>query len=183
MHEFPRSMVVPRVFLRKCRQKPFDKKVADSTGMEMNRGSVLMRSLIFRRLLLRNVLQADERFVGLLIPPSAGGVLANAAVTLCGRVAVNLNYTVTSDILNYCIAQCGIKHVVTSRRFMERFDFKLDAELVYLEDFREQVTFADKLAGAFCAYAVPITILERWLGLHKLKPDDLFTIIYTSGST
>jgi len=182
MHEFPRSMVVPRVFLRKCRQKPSEKKLADSTGMELTRSSVLMRSLISRRLLLKS-LKADERFVGILIPPSVGGVLANIAATLCGRVAVNLNYTVTSDILNYCIAQCGIKHVLTSRKFMERFDFKLDAELIYLEDLREQVTLVDKLAGAFAAYLVPITILERWLGLHKLKPDDLFTIIYTSGST
>lgn len=182
MHEFPRSMVVPRVFLRKCRQQPSEEKLADSTGMELTRSSVLMRSLISRRLLLK-ALKADERFVGILIPPSVGGVLANIATTLCGRVAVNLNYTVTSDILNYCIAQCGIKHVLTSRKFMERFDFKLDAELIYLEDLREQVTLVDKLAGAFLAYLVPIVILERWLGLHKLKPDDLFTIIYTSGST
>ena len=106
----------------------FAKKIVDSTGVEMTGGSLLMRTLIFRRLLLKHVLAADERFVGLLLPPSAGGVLANAAVTISGRVSVNLNYTVTSDTLNYCIAQCGIRHVLTSRRFMERFDFKLNAE-------------------------------------------------------
>ncbi len=149
----------------------------------MTGGSLLMRTLIFRRLLLRKVLADDERFVGLLIPPSAGGVLANAAVTIAGRVSVNLNYTVTSETLNYCIAQCGIRHVLTSRRFMERFDFKLDAELVYLEDLREQVTLADKLVAAADTYLLPAAVLERWLGLHKLKFDDLMTIIYTSGST
>ena len=130
----------------------------------MTGGSLLMRTLIFRRLLLRDVLKADEKFVGLLVPPSAGGVLANAATTLCRRVAVNLNYTVSSETLNYCIAQCGIKHVLTSRKFMERFDFKLDAELVYLEDLREKVTTADKLAAAFQAYALPAAMLERWIG-------------------
>src|SRR5690606_15616434 len=102
----------------------------------------------------------DEKFVGLLVPPSAGGVLANAAVTLCRRVSVNLNYTVSSETLNYCIKQCGIKHVLTSRKFMERFDFKLDAELIYLEDLREQVTTADKLAGAFGTYVLPPAVLE-----------------------
>ncbi len=183
MSEAEPSIVLPRAFLRRCRHSMFTKKVADSTGMEMTGGSLLMRTLIFRRLLKREVLASDEQFVGLLIPPSAGGVLANAALTLAGRVAVNLNYTVSSEILNYCIKQCGIKHVLTSRRFMERFDFKLDAELVYLEDLRERVTLADKLASAVAAYACPVTILERWLGLHKIKPDDLLTIIYTSGST
>ena len=46
--------------------------------------------------------------------------------------------------------------MLTSRRFMERFDFKLNAELIYLEDFREQVTLADKLVAALDAYAVPV---------------------------
>src|SRR5262245_23496909 len=132
MNYEPRSIMLPRAFLRECRRTLFAKKIADSTGVQMTGGSLLMRTLIFRRLLLRSVLQSDERFVGLLIPPSAGGILANAAVTLCGRVAVNLNYTVSSDILNYCIAECGIRHVLTSRKFMERFNFDLNAELVYL---------------------------------------------------
>jgi acyl-[acyl-carrier-protein]-phospholipid O-acyltransferase/long-chain-fatty-acid--[acyl-carrier-protein] ligase len=183
MNQPARTIQLPRAFLRKCRKTLFVKRIADSTGVEMTGGSLLMRTLIFRRLLLRNVLQGDEQFVGLLIPPSAGGVLANAAVTLCRRVAVNLNYTVSSEILNYCIAQCGIRHVLTSRKFMERFDFKLNAELVYLEDFREQVTLSDKLVAALDTYLLPSVLLERWLGLHKIKLDDLFTIIYTSGST
>jgi acyl-[acyl-carrier-protein]-phospholipid O-acyltransferase / long-chain-fatty-acid--[acyl-carrier-protein] ligase len=175
--------MLPRAFLRQCRKQMFVKKVVDSTGVEMTGGSLLMRTLIFRRLLLKNVLAPDERFVGLLVPPSAGGVLANAALTIAGRVPVNLNYTVTSDTLNYCIAQCGIRHVVTSRRFMERFDFKLNAELVYLEDLRERVSLADKLVAAADTYLLPSAVLERWLGLHKLQFDDLMTIIYTSGST
>jgi acyl-[acyl-carrier-protein]-phospholipid O-acyltransferase/long-chain-fatty-acid--[acyl-carrier-protein] ligase len=178
-----RTIIVPRAFLRQCRKAMFARKVVDSTGTEMTGGSLLMRTLIFRRLLLREVLSPDEKFLGLLVPPSAGGVLANTATTLCRRVAVNLNYTVSSDTLNYCIAQCGIKHVLTSRRFMERFDFKLDAELVYLEDLREKVTTADKLAAAFQAYTLPSAVLERWIGLHTIEPDELFTIIYTSGST
>ncbi|MEX0677482.1 MAG: AMP-binding protein [Pirellulales bacterium] len=183
MNEPLRPIIVPREFLRECRKSMFVRKIADSTGVAMNGGSLLMRTLIFRRLLLGGVLEPDEKFVGLLVPPSAGGILANAAVTLCRRVAVNLNYTVSSETLNYCIAQCGMRHVLTSRRFMERFNFKLDAKLVYLEDLREQVTLADKLICAAVAYTVPSVILERWLGLDTIKPDDLFTIIYTSGST
>jgi acyl-[acyl-carrier-protein]-phospholipid O-acyltransferase / long-chain-fatty-acid--[acyl-carrier-protein] ligase len=178
-----RTIISPRAFLRQCRKTLFKFKIADSTGVEMTGGSLLMRTLIFRRLLEREVFSKSEEFVGLLLPPSAGGVLANAAVTLSRRVAVNLNYTVSSDILNYCIKQCGIKHVLTSRRFMERFDFKLDCELVYLEDLREKVSLSDKLTSAFNTYVTPSFVLERMLGLHKIKPDDLFTIIYTSGST
>ena len=71
----------------------------------------------------------------MLLPPSAGGVLANAALPLAGRVAVNLNYTLSTALLNRCIEQCGIRHVLTSRRVLERLKLgEIKAELVYLED-------------------------------------------------
>ena len=38
--------------------------------------------------------------------------------------------------------------MLTSRRFMEKMQLKLDAELVYLEDFKDASTWSDKLAGA-----------------------------------
>ncbi len=183
MNEQPRRIMLPRHFVRKCRQFLFKKKVADSTGVEMTGGSLLMRTLIFRRILRRNGVGGNEQFVGVLVPPSAGGVLANTAITMMRKVPVNLNYTVNSETLNYCIDQCGIRHVLTSRKFMERFDFKLNAELLYLEDLRDQVSTADKLAGILGAYVFPAAVLERWLGLHKCQWDDLSTIVYTSGST
>ena len=66
---------------------------------------------------------------------------------------MNLNYTVSSEVMNDCIAQCGIRHVLTSRRVMERFrPSKLDAELVYLEDFKDKVTLGDKLVAAAQAW-------------------------------
>ena len=179
----PEKLILPREFIRMCRRRMRAPKIADTTGVELTGGSLLMRTLIFRRLLLREVLTPDEPFVGLLIPPSVGGVLANIAVPLCGRVPVNLNYTVSSDVMNYCIRQCKIEHVLTSLRVMERLDLELDAKIVYLEDFREKVTTSDKLAAAFMAYICPRGMFERLLGIDKIKDDDLLTVIFTSGST
>jgi acyl-[acyl-carrier-protein]-phospholipid O-acyltransferase/long-chain-fatty-acid--[acyl-carrier-protein] ligase len=132
---------------------------------------------------MRELLDRDERFVGLLLPPSVAGVLANAATTLAGRVPVNLNFTLPEKTLNDCIAQCGIKHVLTGRRVMERLNYKLAAKVVYLEDLREKVRTRDKLAAAAGAFATPLPLLERLLGLHKIRGQDLLTIIFTSGST
>jgi acyl-[acyl-carrier-protein]-phospholipid O-acyltransferase/long-chain-fatty-acid--[acyl-carrier-protein] ligase len=174
---------LPSLMIRQCRAARGRAKVADSTGAKMTGGSLLLRSLIFRRLLLREVFASDEQYVGLLLPPSAGAVLANAATTLARRIAVNLNYSVTSDILNHCIRTCGIRHVLTSRRFMEKMNFSVEAELVYLEDLRERVRLADKLTAAIQAFAMPARMLERQLGLDKIRPDDVLTIIFTSGST
>ena len=109
-------------------------------------------------------------------------VVANVVMTLMGRVAVNLNYTCSSETLNYCLQQCNIRHVLTSRRILEKLDLKLDAELVYLEDFKDRITLWDKLGGWIEAH-LPLGMLERRLGVDRLKPDDLLTVIFTSGST
>jgi acyl-[acyl-carrier-protein]-phospholipid O-acyltransferase/long-chain-fatty-acid--[acyl-carrier-protein] ligase len=112
-----------------------------------------------------------------------GAVVANAALTVLQRIAVNLNYTVSADVMASCIRQCGIRHVLTSRKFMERVKLDVAAELVYLEDFKEQVTLGDKLAAAFQSRAMPLGMLERRLGLLSVRPDDVLTVIFTSGST
>ena len=65
-------------------------------------------------MLRREALGRDEQQVGLLLPPSVGSVLANTALTIDRRIAVNLNYTVSSEVMNQCIAQCGIRRVLTS---------------------------------------------------------------------
>ena len=178
-----RMTVLPRKFVRLCKRRKFTSKLADSAGGDLTGAAALMRTLILRRLLRRQVLSDDEQFVGLLLPPAAGAVLANMAITLDRRVAVNLNYTLDNETLNYCIERCGVKHVLTSRRFMERFDFDLSAEVVYLEDFKDQVAATDKLAAGFAAYVMPSGSLERSLGLDQIQADDPLTVIFTSGST
>ncbi|MCH7728950.1 MAG: AMP-binding protein [Planctomycetes bacterium] len=177
-------MTLPiRAFVRRCKQRKRKTKVADSITGETSGGQLLARTLVARRLLLRHVLDADEKYVGILLPPSLGAVVTNMAVSLDRRITVNLNYSASSDVLNECIAQSGIRHVLTSRKFMEKMDFDLDAEIVYLEDLREKVTKRDKIAAAWNAFVVPYWRLERKLKLHKIDHDDVLTIIFTSGST
>jgi acyl-[acyl-carrier-protein]-phospholipid O-acyltransferase/long-chain-fatty-acid--[acyl-carrier-protein] ligase len=176
-------LILPRAFLKMCRRSWRREKVADSLGATLTGGNLLVRTLILRRLLLRDVLAADEQFVGLLLPPSAPAVVANAAIPLAGRVAVNLNYTLSKSLLNYCIEQCGIRHVLTSRRFVEKLKLEVNAELVYLEDFASKVGWRDKAAAYLQARFMPIAMLERQLGLDRVKGDDVLTVIFTSGST
>ncbi len=148
-----------REFVRTCKKRKRGVKIADSMGNELTGGGLLTRSLILRRLLTRRVLAEDESFVGLLLPPTVAAVVANMAIALDRRKAVNLNYTASSEILNQCIAMAGIRHVLTSRTVMEKLDLKLDA------------------------YLVPAHWLSFALGLHRVQADDLVTLIFTSGST
>ncbi|MCL2306405.1 MAG: AMP-binding protein [Planctomycetaceae bacterium] len=176
-------LLPPRRMIRACRNHPYMLKLADSTGKELNGIDTLVNTMVIRRL-LRKILDPSEQNVGLLFPGSVYGALVNAAITMDRRVAVNLNYTFNAETLNYCIKKAEIKHVITTKRFLERFpDLKLDAQLIVLEDCVKQVSLFDKLCGWFDAKLMPLPILEWKLGLTKIRQDDPISIIFTSGST
>ena len=179
----PPFIAPARRFIRVCKKRKFGFKAADSSGIELTGGAALMRTLILRRLLKQHVLSAEEKYVGVLIPPSFGGLATNMALALDRRVAVNLNYTVSNEIMNTCIRQAGIRHVLTSRKVMEKFDFQFDCEVVYLDDLRSKVGLGDKLAAVAGSFLTPHRLLEWQLGLQPSQPDEVLTVIFTSGST
>ncbi len=176
-------MIPARQFLRMCRRYAKKPKVADSSGMELTGERLLTGALVFRRLLRRYVLADDEQTVGILLPPTAAAALVNATISIDGRTAVNLNYTVTSSIMDCCCKNAEVRHVLTSRKVMERFSFEIDAEFVFLEDLRAKATTWDKIACLLTAKFMSIESLEKSFGLDRIDPDDVMTIIYTSGST
>ncbi len=178
-----RTLVPQRGFIRACRRRWSQSKIADSTGQNLTGGKLLIASLCLRRELLRSVLQPDENMVGIFLPSTVACALANFAVSLAGRTTVNLNYTLSKSDLQFCVKEAGLKHILTSRKMLEKFPISVDAELIYLEDLKEKITSWDKAVCAFQAYAVPAAILDSALGLKQISIDDLNTIIFTSGST
>ncbi|AMV17663.1 acyl-[ACP]--phospholipid O-acyltransferase [Planctomyces sp. SH-PL14] len=176
---------IPAVrFVQQCRETGKRIKVADSLGQEVSGTMLLLRTIIARRILERTTFAPDEQNIGILLPPSTGGCIANMAVSLSKRVAVNLNYTLSDDTLNYCIRTAGIKHILTSRQFLDRRPFKPEgAEFVFLDDLKDKVTKMDKAVAGLMAYALPTGIVTRMLGLHSVDPDETLSIIFTSGST
>ena len=177
------AVPLPSNMLRVCRKALFRRKIIDSAGEELTGGQILMRSLILYRLLKREILKTDEERVGILLPPSNGGLIVNAALALTGRVGVNLNYSASAEVMNICIKAAGIKHVLTSRKVMQKLDVDLDAEIVFLEDLKPKLKLIDKIMGVLGAYVSPYRLTNRILGLSKIDLDDIVTIIFTSGST
>lgn len=135
--------------------------------------------------MLRPLLR-DDAMVGLWLPSSGGGALANIVVAFLGKTSVNLNYTSAQDVVQSAIRQCGIKHVVTSKLFAHKvpLDPGPGVELIYLEDFRKQTTRWHRLKALLSVLLLPGFVQERWiLRLGGHKADDLATIIFSSGST
>lgn len=178
-----RLPLLPSRLIRGWRKAGRRTLAADSTGVEIGGRAMLIRTLALRRMLRREVISDDERYVGVLLPPSVAGVVVNAALALDRRVSANLNYTAPSRVINHCTEQLGVRHVLTSEKFMSKLDLRIDAETVLLESLRDRVTTLDKLVAAFQGVLLPAAVLDRVLGLHRVAADDLLTVIFTSGST
>ncbi|MEO1617712.1 MAG: AMP-binding protein, partial [Planctomycetota bacterium] len=179
-NEYP---TMARAIIRAWRKRSGKLQVADSTGASLKGREALTKALALRRCLSREVFSRDEKNIGVLLPPSVGGVLTNVALALDRRVTANLNYTVSSDVINHCIEEAEIKHVLTSEKFLSKIDLEINSDVVTLESLRDKVSMSDKLVAFLQAYLVPAFLLDRILGLNRIQPDDLLTMIFTSGST
>lgn len=176
------ALVLQRRMLRACRSAAGRLKMADSLGTKLTGRELLTRILVAKRVLDR-ALGADEKHVGIMLPPTAGAAIVNAALALSGRVAVNLNYTSSQSILDVCIDRAGLKHVISSPVFLARVKLSVGARLLDAGDLKKLATGKDKLVGFLQAAVVPLPLLETMLDLHKLRPEDPLTVIFTSGST
>jgi acyl-[acyl-carrier-protein]-phospholipid O-acyltransferase/long-chain-fatty-acid--[acyl-carrier-protein] ligase len=175
-----------RQFVRTACRHPFRRCLTDSTNRNKvwRYGEILAGSWIFSRLLRPRL--ADARMVGVWLPPGAGGTFANIALAFLHKTPVNLNYTSSPAVVQSAVRQCGIRHVLTSRLFTAKLplDPGPGVELVYLEDFRKQVTPWRRYRTFLAVLLLPAFVLDRWvLGLGKHGPDDLATVIFSSGST
>ena len=134
------------------------------------------------RVLARNWGPAEH--VGLLVPPTVPAAVANLAVSLWGKVPVNLNYSASQGLVDASVDQCGITHVITSSKVLDKFKITPNAKLILLEDIPKQVRLADKLWAAAVAKLVPLRTLGTFVpGLRDEKLDATATVIFTSGST
>jgi acyl-[acyl-carrier-protein]-phospholipid O-acyltransferase/long-chain-fatty-acid--[acyl-carrier-protein] ligase len=179
---------LPRQFVRTARRHPRRFAMADAQDAKVNFGSALVRTVFLARRLKK--IWAGQRMIGLLLPPSVPGALVNYAAFLCGKVPVNLNYTLSADTLAECAKQCDIKTVLTSRAFLEKVKLTVPGEVIYLEDVAQNPGVLEKFTAFFMAKFLPVNLLERVLSSNRKSKienrkslDDLATVIFSSGST
>ena len=190
-------------FLHQARLQPHALAVCDSLGARLTYEQLLLKSLA-----LANLLRASLNSticVGIMLPPSAGAVIANLAVAFLGKVSVNLNYTAGQRAFDTYVSESGLKHIITAEAVVKRVKLEIKSDLIFIESVQEDADFLTKLKSWAEAELVP----ESWLGqlmpglssqnriplsefgllqgkesnLPSSKINDPATIIFTAGST
>ena len=148
-------------------------------------GKVLTESVCLSRVLRSRLQPADSPLVGVWLPPGAPAALANIALALLGKAAVNLDDATSPEKVQSAIRQCKLRHVLTSRAFTAQQPFTPgpSVELLYVEDLAAEVMLWQRLRIAAASLLLPNFILDRWvLRLGRHKPDDLLTVILPDGN-
>ena len=176
-----RMQPLHRNFIRMAREHPHRFAFADAQTPRVSFGTALLKSIFLARRLKST--WRGQRMVGVYLPPSVGGALVNYAAFLCGKVPVNLNYTLSESTLAACVRQCEIQTIITSRKFLEKIKLTPPGQLIFLEDIAAKPKLTEKLTAFLLAKLVPGILLERLFGSAHIGMDDLATVIFSSGST
>ena len=181
-----RLPTIPEAWLATAKRLRGDMAIADTltgglSGWRMLTGVILIAGFI-RRL-------CKEQNVGLLLPTTNGGAIANLAALFCGKTVVNLNYTASATAVQAALAKAQVRTVFTSKRFLDRLrqrgidpDALLAGATVYpLEDFGGQITPLRRILTLLQVVLFP-TALLKLLYLTPVARDSVAAILFSSGS-
>lgn len=128
-------------------------------------------------------LTTDDRRVGLLLPPGRAGVLANLALAIAGRTAVNLNHTSGGPAVAKMCTMAGIRTIITATPYLKRIaepalQTALDQHrVVKAEELIPRVGKATVVWQALTCMTLP----TRWCCTGNAS--DVAAIVFSSGST
>ena len=149
--------------------------LADSTGRRLTFGETLTAAVLVRDWF--ETQRAGEERIGVLLPSSVAGAVVNLGVAFAGRTAVNLNFTTGEEAMRAAGRRCGLKTVVTSRKFVEKIKLAAAPEMVFVEDMMQFGKAAKARAMLRARFGAASELAGR------AKPDDVAAVIFTSGST
>lgn len=167
--------------IRACKRNSLAKRISDTTGQRMN-GIELLTAARIVAARLRTPLQESAQ-VGVLLPASVGGVIANSALAFLGKTSVNLNFSLGQEALDDACARASIHHIISTRKLTKRLGLENDARLIYLEDIAAKTSAMIRSLTYLQARLLPGFMLRSmWLsGVQQTEATA--TILFSSGST
>ena len=169
-------------FLWSARRNVRRTAILDGGGGELSYRKLLVASLALR-LHARRRLESSQH-VGVMLPPGAGGALANILLSLLGKTVVNLNYSASPADRRRCLEIAGARQLISSRAFLQALGdpSPLDEEhTIYLEDWLAQLSRGER-ALAFLQSLLPAALLAHWIA-RRARAQDVAMVVFSSGST
>lgn len=156
--------------------------VEDTDRNPLSYNRLLLSSLVLGRRIAKDTTR--DKPVGVLLPNSLGGAVTFFALQAYGRTPAMLNFSTGIKNMLSALETAQVKTVLTSRKFIKLAELddvaaalSQKAELVYLEDVREEISFSDKITGLIQKQFPSLRVRAS-----KVLATDPAAILFTSGS-
>jgi acyl-[acyl-carrier-protein]-phospholipid O-acyltransferase/long-chain-fatty-acid--[acyl-carrier-protein] ligase len=174
---------LPEAIVESAQQRPGQVILQDASLQELTYRRLLAGADLLSHQWARLLSEGEQR-IGVLLPNVNAMPIATLSLWAAGKVPAILNYSTGASILLACARLAGLKHVVTSRAFVQRARLDLGPlqeagiELLFLEDVRTRITRSQRLLALLRQYWKPRLLTAN----HRLSTESPAAILFTSGS-
>src|SRR5438552_11646660 len=182
---FSRRPAVDRHLAEECvrglKRRPFATAVIDGLDHSvLSRSKLLGAAAALSRFLRKEF--TNER-IAIVLPASKGSMLANLAVTLAGKVPVDLNFTIGRAANESCCKRANLRVAISATQFMERIkDFPWPERVLKLDELmprmKRQIIF-----WWLISILLPARLLLQLLQIPKEGGHTEAVLLFTSGTT
>ncbi|MCP4596404.1 acyl-[ACP]--phospholipid O-acyltransferase [Neptuniibacter sp.] len=176
---------IPNAFVRSMKNGSSGFAVADVDGGPLSQRKLLTACAMFRKV----IVDTEGQNIGLLVPTSSAGAIANISSLMAGKTVVNMNFTAPSDSVASALEQAEVKTIVTAHRFVKKLKARgIDPEIwfggrdvLYMEDIKASFSKWQALTTLAAVSILPTSILQHWL-CERNSLEDTAAILFSSGS-
>lgn len=173
----PEGTTLTEVFLKQAALGPDRVLAADQTS-----GARTYRNVLTGILALRPHFAALEgRYVGLMLPATAGASTLYLALLFAGKIPVMVNWTVGARHLVHGLDLLGVKHVITAAQLVS----KVEAQGTDLSGIRDRFVLLEEVGKRLGKGAKLLALLKaymNWSDLLKAPVPETAVVLFTSGS-
>ena len=167
--------------VRGLKRRPFAIAVVDGLDHSVLSRSKLLGAAAALSCYLRKEVP-DER-IAIVLPASKGSVVANLAVTLAGKIPVDLNFTAGRAANESCCKHADLRVAISATQFMDRLkDFPWPERVLKLDEMMPAMKWRI-LFWWITSILVPTRLLLRLLQIPKEGGPAEAILLFTSGST
>jgi len=151
-------------------------------GGRLRFDKLLAAAIVLSKVIRKNT---QQKRVGIILPPGKGGLLANVATLLAGKVPVNLNFTAGEKAIRSCIAQAGLDKFITADPFvrkMNAFPWPPEHDLLLLDRVLPPLKARIGLWLVLSKILSP-SLLASILKVPKKGGNQEAVLLFTSGSS
>ena len=167
--------------VRGLKRRRFSTAVIDGIdNSELSRAKLLGAAAALSRFLRKEF--SDPR-IAIVLPAGKGSMVANLAVTLAGKVAVDLNFTAGRTANESACKRADLRVAITATQFMERVkDFPWPQRILKLDELMPRLKSRILFWWMMSIFA-PTRLLLRLLQVPKRGGHSEAVLLFTSGSS